>query len=384
MQMMVLGGANVFAQSTAPGSGDDASKAEEDSSRKVDESEESYRTRMELRDQRYREQQRADMIYSTQGGTSKLDQLPEASREHIKEQMRDMIIASRQWKPGEDVSDYPYEPSAAAQNDPQLRRHEREAWAEQLQKYQQREAAAYANAQANQQANQNAQAGGEQGGNGSSSAGKGDPNRNSGAAGKNQARSAPNADSYREREQEMEAVSTAGVSENALSFLQGRDGQGQQATLQADGEQAGESDSEAADQSDSPNRTVAAEAQPGSLEVSELKQLKGMSTSGEDTADVFPAAPQAGSPAASTAQQSSSAPGADAGSEQKDEAKTLAGTLGIDELDKLGNESLQALNVAPAGSAIDEPENPAASGSVEAGTLKIEELKRLKDKGDGL
>jgi len=214
----VLACASAFGQGDAPDPGSGSATADEDTSRRVDESEESYRARMELRDQRYQEQKRSNMIYSSHGETSKLDQLPEASQEHIKQQLREMIMASRQWKPGEDVSDYPYEPSSAAQTDAKLRNQEREAWAEQLDKYQQREAAAYADAQR-----------GRDGAADDGESGNGKADRNAAgsssassqrAAGKNR-----DSDSFSESPEAAEEISDAGVFENALSFVRGSDPQ---------------------------------------------------------------------------------------------------------------------------------------------------------------
>ncbi len=306
--MTILACAGVLAQQ-APGNGEDADKQAEDTSKQVDESEENYRTRMELRDQRYREQPRADMIYSSQAGTEKIDQLPEASREHIKEQLRDMIIASRQWKPGEDVSDYPYEPSAAAQTDAKLRSQEREAWAEQLQKYQQREAAAYADAEGKP----NAQAGGQQSGSegaAGSRQGKNGSAGKSSAAGQSQADAARNSESYEAQHRETEAVSTAGVSENALSFLQGKAGQPGAATPQTKAIEAGESDESAANDDGTAGASAAAEAKaeaeapPGSLALSELALLQGMNPAPGEASDQPSAEQASGSPSTSEAQQS--------------------------------------------------------------------------------
>lgn len=111
----------------------------EDGSRRVDESEESFRARMELREQRFRERQRGTPTFSYSAAREgKLANLPPASQEHIRSQLRDLVVESRSWKPGEDLTGYPYEPSPAASRDPGLAGQEREAFIEQLQRYQQR------------------------------------------------------------------------------------------------------------------------------------------------------------------------------------------------------------------------------------------------------
>jgi hypothetical protein len=319
----------------ASGSGT-ASEAEQETSKQVDESEESYRTRMELRDQRFREQKRADTTYSSQGGTSKMDQLPEASREHVKEQLRDMIIASRQWKPGEDVSDYPYEPSEAAQTDAQLLRQEREAWAEQLQKYQQREAAAYATANAASPT----QDGGQQGGQGAAGSGQQDAANGAssrpGSAGQGQSSSARSAQSYQGRERDAEQVSTAGVSESALSFLQGKAGQAAQPAMQG----------AAASQADSP--------EPGGA-------------AAQTVAATTPAGQQQGS----AGQSSGKTPDA-----ESDNA-TPEGTVAIDDLSKMDNGMSQSAAVSANRAEAAETGQASALAPAEPGTLEIEELRKL-------
>jgi len=360
---MVLVWGGLFAQTGAPVSADDTVKADEDSSKRVDESEESYRTRMELRDQRYREQKRADMIYSNQGGTSKLDRLPEASREHIKKQMREMIIASRQWKPGEDVSDYPYEPSQAAQTDAQLRSQEREAWAEQLQKYQQREAAAYAGGQ-------DASEGGQEN---SGDGAKDSTTTNSGAAGQNRKTPANNAAYQEMREQEAEDISTDGVSESALSFLQGQSGQSGEQAQRADNSKQSETQDPGATGRDSDE-----DVPPGSVAVSDLARLQGMGTSPGESSESSSTQPPAGSSMTSAMQQSSDTAQQDGSANQDDQATALADTLLINELQKLNSAPPGTMPIADPGSVPADAENSAASEDVQPGTLEIAELKRLE------
>ena len=359
----------LLAQTGAPGSDDGSARTEQESSRKVDESEESYRTRMELRDQRYREQKRADMIYAIPAGTSKLDQLPEASREHIKQQMRERTIASRQWKPGEDVSDYPYEPSEAAQTDAKLHNLEREAWAEQLEKYQQREAAAYANTQGGQSALAGGQESGKGGANGSSGA-------STASASQNQADAARKPDPYEGTGGETEEISTAGVSESALGFLQGKAGQTgtpEPAAETALGE-GGDAGDHAAGESHASSGSARQEAPPGSLALSELALLQGMNNNTPGGASGPPLAQQ-------STPSEVPAPAADAGRdesgvEQTDVAK-LSGTLIINDLKKLDNAIPDNSVIAGAGLGSGGAGIPASSQAAEPGTLDIAELKKL-------
>jgi hypothetical protein len=372
---------NLFAQENAPGNEAQAGEVEKDTSQQVDESEESFRTRMELRDQRFRQQPRADMTYSSGGEKSKLDQLPEASREHIKEQLRDMIMASHQWKPGEDLSDYPYEPSTAAQADAKLRSLEREAWAEQLQKYQQREAAAYATAKDGKVGEQ----GGQEGGKGTEGAGTGETNGSAGAgsqaASEGQANSARNSEPYTGRDQAMEAVSTAGVSESALSFLQSKGGQMGESDPQTKTAAGGEADDSAVDDSGSASESPDATTPPGSLALSELAQLQGMNAAPGGTSDDPSAQQSMDTPAASSAQQPSPDQNSADIPAAEDVVEMMPGTLDIDDLKNMDSSAAQGNEPAVPGTVTAEVGQQAAATPVEPGTLAIEELRQLD--GDG-
>ena len=287
------------------------------------------------------------MSYSTQGGDSKLDKLPEASREHIKEQMREMIIASRQWKPGEDVSDYPYEPSTEAQTDADLASQEREAWVEQLQKYQQREAAAYANSgnggqgqqERGSETGQAANAGSRPGSAATTAA-------NNGTAGQSSAVSQRQAGSAAAGEQNVEQISTEGVSENALSFLQGTGAAGMQQQPQQNETAASVSQ---ADSADTITETAGSEtiptAPPGSLALAELAMLQGMETESEASSEAL--------------------------------AEALAGTLDINDLRNMSASGSTGPTSAASASASGEFVNPDETNLIEPGTLYISELEHL-------
>ncbi len=371
---------SLFAQTSAAGNEAEPGEAEKDTSQRVDESEESFRTRMELRDLRFRQQPRADMTYSSGGEKSKLDQLPEASREHIKEQLRDMIMASRQWEPGEDVSDYPYEPSSAAQNDAKLRSLEREAWTEQLQKYQQREAAAYATAKDGKDGEHGDQEGGK-GTEGAGGANDGAGGAGSQAASKSQANSARNPEPYTGRDHEMEAISTAGVSESALSFLQSKGGQMGTTDPQSKAGAGNEADDAAVDDSGSASESPEVAAPPGSLALSELALLQGMNAAAGSTSDDPSAQQSMDRPAASGAQQPSPDQNSADTSALEDAVEIMAGTLNIDELKNMGGASAQGIDSATPGANAGDAIKPIASNPTEPGTLDINELKRLG--GDG-
>lgn len=355
MPGLVLAGCLVAQVQAQTGSVDETSGAEQEpaeSSQQVDEREQNYRKNMELQENRFRDRQAANTTYVSRGAQEKIDQLPPASQENIKDQLRDMIMERREWKPGEDLSDYPYEPSTAARNDARLERQEREAWSEQIQKYQQREAAAYA----------------------------GEPAPAGGAA-----------------DPHAQETSTAGVSESALDFLQGRGGKvpaGQPggpmengdplaSTVTAGGPSGSESGDAAQQQtaSPAPQQTAAAvqagpagaAETPGSLALEELSRLQGMSAAagGEHSEPVPPNPSAADAPAAAVAQsgaeqveeQSTAEPG---------ETATQAGTLALDELGNMAQSTASADQTL-----VEKPPSDHAVW-VEPGTLDLAELGQIR------
>jgi hypothetical protein len=291
-----------------------------------------------------------------------LDELPPASRQHIKDQLRDLIIENPQWQPGDDLTGYPYEPSAAAKTDPALEKKEREAWAEQLQKYQEREAAAYANAQGNaaSSAAAAAEAKGEQGSDESAGAQGGSTGQPgdaaaqaAGAHGSGQPGSQQSAKPWAERSRPPKEISTAGVSESALSFLQGKGSRVDDQAQPAPGESAGQEENsspestagaEPAEETAEGNEATAAEI-PGSMEVSALAQLQGMD-SGSDAA-------LADGASRSDAQGQDSDESAEQEEQANDEAEEpvtedLAGTLIIEDLKNIEGAMPRAVEEQPA------------------------------------
>jgi len=357
----ILACTGVSAQQNASTDGKDSTKTADESVKKVDESEENYRQRMELRSQRYRQAPRTNLTYSSQTGTEKIDQLPAASREHIREQLRDMIIARRQWKPGEDVSDYPYDPSNAAKTDAKLLKQEREA-------------------QAGGSKGSGQKGDGREGGAGQGGA-KGGAGAKTTASAKDRGKSARDLEPYEDQEQAEEAMSTAGVSESALSFLRGKGGQTVAALPQDPAGAAGEASQKSSDnKSRSGGSSADTNAPPGSLARSELAMLQGINTATDDASDQASRAPSgASAKAASTGQQKSSEQNSDGSSTAEEKAEAQPGTLSVDELKKL--DSAASSNAAPAkpGSVSGEAVQPAAAKPVEPGTLEIAELKHLQD-----
>lgn len=73
-----------------------------------------------------------------------LDHLPPASREHLEDELTELIIATGRWEPTDAAQAAPYTPSAAAQLDPALAAQEQEAWEGMVDAYHEREQAAHA------------------------------------------------------------------------------------------------------------------------------------------------------------------------------------------------------------------------------------------------
>lgn len=202
----------------------------DESSREVEKSDEDFRRRMELEDARQR-----NLGYTLPPETyaqqqEKIDKLPEESRDNIRDQLIEVIVENGEWEPGDALRDYPYEPTAAALADPELLQRENEAWNEQIEKYHRREAAAFGsyhgpvagpgNPQGAGQQGQGAQAG-QTGGAGAGGNGSGQ----AAADGSEGAAGGGTYEPYQaNRNSGEERVSTAGVEQSALDFLQGQQG----------------------------------------------------------------------------------------------------------------------------------------------------------------
>lgn len=196
----------------------------EDASQRTEESEEAYRRRMELEGARDSATY-SDTSYSSQVEQEKIDKLPPDSQKNIRDQITDIIIENGRWEPSDVLEDYPYQPTEAAEKDPALMEQEEEAWAEQVDKYHEREAAAFGAirppmpgepGQPGDPGSEDTeqQAGGQPG------SGQQDQQKQAEAA------RAGGFDPSRSGERSPgDEVSTAGVSESALDFLRGKRGQ---------------------------------------------------------------------------------------------------------------------------------------------------------------
>jgi hypothetical protein len=236
--LLLCGGAGVIAQDSGQ-SGDD-----DDSSTQTEQTDESYRQQMELEDARDRDRTYIDNTYTQKADLEKIDKLPEESRDNIRDQLVDIIMENGEWEPKDALGEYPYTPTAAAEADPELKQQEQEAWEEQIEKYHEREAAAFGTyrgpvpgpgnptGQEGGQQGQDSQQGQQGGQQGSGQGGQ------SGGEGSSGAGSAGTYEPYQSSSSSSEdEVSTAGVSESALDFLRGGKGRQQPPPQGADARQ---------------------------------------------------------------------------------------------------------------------------------------------------
>lgn len=268
-------------------------------SERTEASEDAHRRRMELEGTRDRVTF-SNTTYTSQAGLEKIDKLPKESRDNIRDQLMDIIIESGQWEPFDALREYPYEPSDAAQEDPGLREREQEAWAEQMEKYHQREARAFeANrpsmpgSDSQQAASPSGQPGQEQVGQGQSqgeSEGEGEQQGESqggedesqGKEGQqgSQGRSSSSTSSYEpyqsQQNDDADEISTAGVSESALDFLRAK--QGQDSSSAEDGATTSQQSSQ-----DSQQPSESAFIIPGTIAIKDLDKLEGMAEPEDDS-----------------------------------------------------------------------------------------------------
>jgi len=215
----------------------------------VEVNEDNYRQFMELKDARGQRNILPENAFKSQAGKHKLDELPEDSQKHLRNQLREIIVQGDPWQPGDEETEYPYVPSEAANTDQSLQEQEAEAWEELVDGYHQREAEIYANSSRSKAAA--APAGASGGGSGDD---EGSANRGAGQAGVGQqagqqdsSEQSSAADSYSPNSSnsphDPDSKSTAGVSQNAMEFLKGK-GSFTGATGQADAQAGQQSESE--------------------------------------------------------------------------------------------------------------------------------------------
>jgi hypothetical protein len=200
----------------------------------VEINEDNYRQFMELKDPNLQRNIIPENVFKPGSGLQKLDKLPEESQKHLRNQLREIIVQGDPWQPGDEETEYPYTPSAAASTDPALEKQELEAWGELVDSYHERESQIYENSSGMQAAR-----GSEQGSNNSEQNGAGSSDRQGqngeGSQGQ-QAGQEGNAEQAGSEgtyslngSADPSANGTAGVSQNAMEFLQGL-GQGANGT----------------------------------------------------------------------------------------------------------------------------------------------------------
>jgi hypothetical protein len=246
-------------------------------SAEVEESDEAYRRRMELEDARQR-----DLGYTLPAPTyaqkqEKLDKLPEESRDNIRDQLVDIIVQNGEWEPSDALKEFPYEPTAAARGNPELKQQEQEAWDEQIEKYHKREAAAFGTylGPVPGPGNPTGEEGGGQEGDGGEGMDTGSKQQGGGSGEQagdqsgGQDEVAGTAGTYEpyqsNRSTSEEEVSTAGVQQSALDFIKGLQGKAQppaaQPAAQAQAEASANADAQANPAASAESRQATAEPQ---------------------------------------------------------------------------------------------------------------------------
>jgi hypothetical protein len=167
--------------------------------------------------------QQVEDAYKPQSGLQKLENLPEESQKHLRNQLREVIVQGDQWRPGDEEIDYPYVPSEAAAANLPLQKQEAEAWEELVDGYHVREAEIYRNSSRSGIAAAGAGAANENTGNSEGSAtggsGQGDTGEQAGQQGSGEKGDGQDSDAA-QASNDPNGASTAGVSQNALEFLQ--------------------------------------------------------------------------------------------------------------------------------------------------------------------
>ena len=224
-----------FAQDSEPTlpSTEEAAVAEPQApaSQEVEINEDNYRQFMELKDAMRQRNIIPENVFKPGSGLQKLDKLPEASQKHLRNQLREIIVQGDPWQPGDEETDYPFTPSPAASTDPSLEKQEQEAWGELVDGYHERESQIYENSSGTQAARGSEQGSSSNSENGSGATGQPGQSGESGQA--QQAGQEGNPQQNNPDQSNTEGTyslngssdssgnSTAGVSQNAMEFLQG-------------------------------------------------------------------------------------------------------------------------------------------------------------------
>ena len=192
----------------------------------VEINEDNYRQFMELKDPTLQREIIPENAFKPGSGLQKLDKLPEESQKHLRNQLREIIVQGDPWQPGDEETEYPYTPSEAASHNPALEKQELEAWGELVDSYHDRESQIYENssgsqaARGSEQGSSNSQESGKSSPGGSGQDGEGSEGQQAGQEG-NPNQSETEGTYSVNGSGNPDAKSTAGVSQNAMEFLQG-------------------------------------------------------------------------------------------------------------------------------------------------------------------
>lgn len=208
----------------------------------VEVNEDNYRQFMELRDGLQQRTIAPQDSFESRSGLQKLDQLPEASQKHLRDQLREIISRGDRWQPGDENADYPYVPSEGARANAKLQSQEAEAWGELVDNYHAREAQIHANSARSSAAlaSSGAAMGNEQGESGE----EGENRSDQGQQGSEQSASQPGSEagSFSPGAQGgADAQKAEGVAQNAMEFLQNAGYQGGKSSEAGSRQQAGDS-----------------------------------------------------------------------------------------------------------------------------------------------
>jgi hypothetical protein len=326
--LLVFGSPALFAQDSAPPEDDDGS------SEQVEQREDSYRQQMELEDARSRDRTYVDNTHTQKAEQEKIDKLPQESRDSIRDQLVDIIVENGEWEPKDALGEYPYSPTAAAESNSELEQQEQEAWEEQIEKYHEREAAAFGahRGPVPGPGNPTGQEGGEQGDNseqGEQGGQQGSGQGGEAGEGKSGAGSAGTYQPYQSSSNSSDdEVSTAGVSESALDFLKGGKGRQQAPPQGAEAQAQAQAETQAQQQA----QAEAAAEQQARAETMAQEQTQEQQLAQEQAAESEQSEPEA---AAEASQENTE----QAQNEQQESSQTVEvdtrGIIAIKDLDKL-------------------------------------------------
>jgi len=82
-----------------------AENADTPAGQEVEVNEDNYRQFMELKDVRQQRNMLPENAYQSKSGMQKLDELPEESQKHLRNQLREIIVQRDQWQPGDEETD---------------------------------------------------------------------------------------------------------------------------------------------------------------------------------------------------------------------------------------------------------------------------------------